>query len=217
MLLHKGPKSENSDSCVSEKSLFEKNRLLVHPNLASKSPDTKSATRSQDSSDISPNAAFLNVNNQFSLNTNANASQSSHMSTLILPKRYKWYPNLGIESPKNYRFSISPSPKQMAAAGMLRRQSAAVPNGGFSLKPLATGAHGDAQGFAARLDNYNKQKVPPPAVHPNCLTPMEIEECKNISPFKCAQMSKQGKEHFAKGSKADAAKIQQMRRKTVLD
>ena len=72
-LLYREPassaESSKSNSTMHDKTLFEKHRALIFPNSAS-----QSNTKSQGSSDISPcGAMLLNVNNQFSLNTNGNS------------------------------------------------------------------------------------------------------------------------------------------------
>lgn len=126
VLLYREPassaESSNSQTTTHEKSLFEKHRALIFP----QSHTSKSHSKSQGSSDISPCAAgFLNVHPQFSVNT-AGGSQGSNLTAMLLPKQYKWYPNMSIVSPKCSQVTISPSPKNVAS--YFRRGSAAVPN-----------------------------------------------------------------------------------------
>jgi len=66
---------------------------------------------------------------------------------MLLPKQYKWYPNLNMKSPMCSKIIISPSPKNMATKFQARRSSVAVPNhcytkvgGQFSLMPTAIGS-----------------------------------------------------------------------------
>ena len=127
VLLYRGPTSSADSSNASpldEKTLFEKHRALIFPKTLS--PESKS----NNSSDVSPcGAALLHVNHQFSVNT-CGGSQGSHLSAILLPKKYKWYPNMNIGTPKCSRISISPSPKNFST--FLRRGSAAVPNNPYT-------------------------------------------------------------------------------------
>jgi len=54
------------------------------------------------------------------------SNQSSAAVSFLLPKKYIWYPNKEIISPKCSRLSISPSPKVISS--FKRRVSAAVSN-----------------------------------------------------------------------------------------
>ena len=65
--------SSNSQHTHNEKTLFEKHRAIIYPN--SNTERSKSASKSANSSDISPCAAgmLLHVSNQQSMNTNGNS------------------------------------------------------------------------------------------------------------------------------------------------
>ena len=132
-LLYREPASSaessnnNNSATMQDNTLFEKHRALIFPNSAS-----ASNTKSQGSSDISPcGAMLLNVNNQFSLNTIGN-SQGSALSCVRTSKKYSWYPNQSIVSPKHSSFFVSsPEPKNVSN-NHSRRSSAAVPKNPYT-------------------------------------------------------------------------------------
>lgn len=103
--------SNYSQNIIQEKTLFEKHRALIFPNSNSQRSKSKSSMsaggntgKSAGSSDISPaaNSFGLKVENQNSVNTPL-GSQSTNISSLLLPKKYKWYPNLSIENQSSSR------------------------------------------------------------------------------------------------------------------
>lgn len=114
-----GGVSPGNQSQWKMRTLFEKHRAIIFPN----SNANKSYSKSQGSSDISPSgraAMMLAVNNQFSQNTAGSKD--------LLPKKYHWYPNGNILSPKCSRVAISPSPKNISSQFQRRGSAAVVQN-----------------------------------------------------------------------------------------
>ena len=93
------------------RTLLEMHRLIIFPNSQASKNLSKSLSKSKSSAspDVSPiGTTMLQVNGQFSQNT-------VH-SGILLPSKYKWYPNESILSPRKNRMAISPSPKNIVSS-----------------------------------------------------------------------------------------------------
>ena len=119
LLFRKPISSDGSSGCVSPsalplsqtRTLLEMHRLIIFPNSQASKNLSKSLSysKSSQSPDVSPiGTTMLQVNGQFSQNT-------VH-SGILLPSKYKWYPNESILSPRKNRMAISPNPKNIVSS-----------------------------------------------------------------------------------------------------
>lgn len=103
-------REETSNQSTSKLTVFEKHRQIIYPKS-----ETRMTHSNTSNSSVSPRVAKLTFSNQ-----------QSSLDSFLLPKKYKWYPNKDILSPKYSKLSISPSPKVIQSYA--RRASAAVSN-----------------------------------------------------------------------------------------
>lgn len=184
--------------------LFQKHRAIIYP---------QQLLGSESHSDMSPHLSHLALLNQFTSSSHAKedstasqAQQTGQPSALppsrFMPKKYTWYPNLSIVSPRCSRISISPSPKDLNSRS--RRGSAAL--------QVASATKGSFTTFAERCPDYTGDGH-------------GLEESKAAAPTKVSVMANKSQSKHVSGARKAALGLgsavknvqNRQRRGTLLD